>query len=592
MNIVFLEINKNSNSLHKELYNFLKIYKKIDQSNFNKIYEEISKIINDNFIKLGSQYKNDMEFLSSINLFYKSKYSNKYSYDYPYYLLTLFFKSTQITYNQNDYTEKLPLLKDLDNAIELLMVMLPRDIIKDITLSILHQKTNLYLLINSKSTNFEKIKNFEKHYSSYTLESYKNGYSFISRPFYKRPENSAVIIGNYGQSDKIDELYIVILNLDNYCVSIADGLNKIISIANFVFINLFKYLPQEELTNFNVQRIEFYVLISSLFAFLNHKRINDFVKLQEFIDEFSVFVKENTQIISFKIEKDKSIVPEIKIDDRFKDEMNKYLYLQGTPKTQISGLNTEQLNKLFKKENSIDINPNKAKENIQEVNSTCYPITNETIINFLNIVLVSENENFKSKNIWNNLSEIGYIYQNKIYFLDINEFSIVNKFKLTIENITNTIISTSSNSGTLMKRFGHMFERYVEELLRKRNINVLISQNNDPDVIAEYNGSYYFIECKAWLKDVELVLGYDYMIQFKRLIKKLDKAKKQAQGWAKKKPEDINISEKATINPVVLVPYPVFSGMYLKQEKELNTDIVNVCTPEDLIKLIKNKKNS
>jgi len=591
MDIVFLKINKNSNSLHEELFNFLKIYKVIDQNNFDKIYEGISKVIIDNFIRHSSQYENEMEFLSAINLFYKSKYLNKYIYDYPYYLLTLFFKLTQITYNQNKDTEKLPLLKDLDNAIELLMVMLPRDIIKDIMLSVLTKGTSLYLLINSKSTNFVKIKNFEKHYSSYTLESYKSGYSFISRPYWRHEKDTAVIIGNYGQSDKINKLYIVILNLDNYCASITEGLNKIISVANFVFINLFKYLPQEELSNSNIQRIEFYVLFSSLFAFLHYKKSTyNFVKLHEFIEEFSIFVKENTEIISFKIENDK-LVSETQIDSSFKDELNKYLYLQGTPKTKISNLNTVQINELFNKESSINnIIPDKAKEKKQEIIGTYYQISNEAITNFLNIVLVSEKRNFKSKNEWNNLSEIGYIYQNHIYFLDINEFSIVNKFKLTIENIANSIISASSDSGTLMERFGHMFERYVEELLRKGNINVLISQNNDPDVIAEYNGSYYFIECKAWPKDVELILGRDYMVQFKRVIRKLEKAKKQSKGWAKKIPEDIDIPVKAIKNLIVLVPYPVFNGIYVKQEKELNIDIVNVCTPEDLIRLIKNIK--
>jgi len=364
------------------------------------------------------------------------------------------------------------------------------------------------------------------------------------------------------------------------------------SISKFVFIDLLQNLSEDNLTSLNVCRLEFLALFILLYTFLYNQselwsKENSF---EEFKKKFIKYTQSILKIGTIQFNNKK-----IEIDDHNDPgiDLAKLMYHSGEAKENIIKKYGKSISSLLNKEISNNTENDDASKSIQP-DIVWYVLSEEVIALFIEKIVILNNQSTFSFQRLNNQSDLGYFHADKIYFPNLSKATVLQKIKTRLENFAHKTIYSTKDNGKLTKRLGHMFERHVENILNDSFINVIFHDNNDPDILGEYNGDFYVIECKSWKADIEYILGTDYIINFKRLKAKVDKAKKQAKGWSKNLNEIVSSKEIRSVFSVVLVPYPVYSDFYIDHEKcfILEETKTSIFTPEDFIKNLEVKYKS
>lgn len=127
-------------------------HNRIDLNNYKPIYNNLEREINSIFHCLASVFQSRREMFKCIGAYYHNKYKKYLLKHYPYYLFSLFYSLSNISFTNR---ESVPSSKDevvtylcaLDDAIEKLLVMAARDVAKGIAISLRALNKNEYDLV-------------------------------------------------------------------------------------------------------------------------------------------------------------------------------------------------------------------------------------------------------------------------------------------------------------------------------------------------------------------------------------------------------------------------------------------------------------
>jgi hypothetical protein len=587
----------------RELYNLLFPCSLIDSENIKYVYEEMKEIIKTSFEKTASYFQCKDDFFCFIIKFYHKRYGKVPTKHYPYYLLSFFYSSeflpdfanVKCEINEdNVYNE----MNSLHEAIEMLMIMMPRDIAKGLIIRIIYSKNkDIKFVVDGNKENKEKMIHYESHYFNYSKESLFSGVTYLTYYLAELPQNSmnyAVFVKNY-QGD-LGKTVILIWNPKIITNKTQDLMHKILSVANFIFIDLFKDIVPGRLKVDSINRCEFFLFFFCLPIFLLDFCAKDcaIYNFNEFIDEYIYYIRKHCNIGYFSMNKESSdlplSLPELN-NEQLEQDIFKFLYHQGIDKKKLLKNSKFDLN---------SINKSRSVKNVDEASKSSneHPtialepewqhISVESLKLFIEYFFVMENNNSeKTGNFFENSSELGFIFENHIGIPHVNSHSILSRLLLALERFTLKVIN-KYKGGPLTGKLGHRFERFVEKFLEAHDFHIIRSEMSDPDVIAIHDNVLYAIECKSWLTDVEYTFGLEYIEHFNKKEEAIFKAKDQAKKWAGKIPSDISIpSDVKKIQPVVMVPYPVFSYPYINKKLEIDDDNIPTVTPHDFVELLK-----
>lgn len=370
-------------------------------------------------------------------------------------------------------------------------------------------------------------------------------------------------------------------------------MQKILSVAHFVFIDLLKDVHPEELGGTSIDRCEYFVFFVCLAAFLFEFCDPDveIYKVRIFLEKYQNFLFSNALVGRCNL---KTVSPnidpaQISIDkSNIEKDVLRYLYHQGIDKRKLFKPGLGDLNELSERSNTkSDQSDSKAtnKDSTISLELKQLKFSKKNLQTFLRRFLAYDNSSIRDvRSICSNPSELAFIYRDLIMIPHASPDSLLCRLLLSLEQFVINTVRTC-RSGMLTSKLGHRFERYVEEILEDSGFTILRSKESDPDVLAVHEETLFMIECKSRIEDIEYIFGVTYIQEFFRRSKNLLKAKRQARGWAKKIPPDISLTKTkiSRIQPVVVVPHPAYDYPYLERKLKFELSQVMVLTPEDLV---------
>lgn len=549
----------------------------------------------------------------TISGFYESKYQNVIWADYPYYLFSLFYlslnapsqHSSPIANEQNVQS----FLKAAHDLVEALLVMLPRDIGRGVTVLVQATLRGAYdFLIDTDSAAFRRVLQFEKRYSDFAKANLINGIgsTFLSRVVYEKPTGAQgvqpiVLIGNYEQPRHV--LLCMIRN-ELFQARDLDSSHKVFSVAQFVFTELLKDVSLTELSTIGISRAEFFILFVALTAFLltllDEQRGYLFDR-KEFEREFLSFARAGCEIATFAL--DSQGIDLNGLDSKNVEQINRELlewaYYQGLSKRAVLRDTRLGLSEVLARRSaeqwtarddtdramSVPVAPTSIAD-IMPIAVTPIGISDSVFRSFMGWCFAFPDSRFPNS-IHPNRSEIGFCHGDMVSIPNMNRPGITARMLLTVERLMHRVLK-HCGSGTVTTKLGYRYERHVETCLTAAGFTVLHSAASDPDVLAIRGSNLYCIECKSWFENMELVFGPHSIVAIQRRARDVDRAKRQARGWAKKLPQDVDTSayDVQSQVPVVIVPYPEFASPYTDENFGIEVDDVPVFNESDFISVV------
>lgn len=201
--------------LANSVKNILKKHPEINKNNWNFVYQDLSSLVVSHFLELSKFFTNKKQLLNVLANHYHQKYSKTTSRlaDYPYYLISLFYEN--INKLVFDGYEELESKLDcpthfnfLDEIIEQLLVLMPRDIVKGVFLYVSSESDFIKVYIDKSKENTKSMFNHEAHFNRYLSVASFSGYNIWSRPLYSlSPAGSPFIrcqgLTNYGGAHRL-----------------------------------------------------------------------------------------------------------------------------------------------------------------------------------------------------------------------------------------------------------------------------------------------------------------------------------------------------------------------------------------------------
>ncbi|MDJ0729321.1 MAG: hypothetical protein QNJ33_04935 [Crocosphaera sp.] len=624
-------------SLAKPLKDILENYSEINEDTWESIYQSISLLVADAFLSFSRVFPSKKELLSDLVLYYHQKYASSPSSlaDYPYYLISLFYKRNNELFFSKEEVIKTECdshiyFKLLDEIIEHLLVLMPRDIVKGVTLYIFSKQEFIEICIDKSKESTQAMFNHERHFNKFLERSLFSGYNIWSRPLLSWPQRDSPFlrcqfIGNFGEKHGLVKMLLFhfspfIDESDNFPVQFID---KIQTVLFFVYIELFKNLPEKDLRELSFDRIKYYSLSFCLFIYLALLSLDSdespvLIDFEKFVDHFNLFVNQAAYIFSFDIStinnRENINLDAVSLDKKEIEKLNadiaRYLYRIGLPKRQIFETqgdleqllshqtidqeNTDELSNSFVKEGSDSVTSIGDEYRIQfsktDVDSFLY--------NFFTNITTSDDELIDD---WSNTSNFGFVCEDSIFMPNLSLPAILSKFFLYVEKFTTDFIENVNSAGSLTKPLGQIFERYVETVLGGNDFEVFGSlkvEDEGVDVIALYKDKAFWIECKTLREQLGFILGSKYEIKFTRSMRTINSGIRTANKWSKQKKREEFLKKAEIVMPtnivqhysLVIVPYPMYVYPYTKTKLEIEPDNIPVLTPEDFIALVTTNK--